>query len=105
MRVITDRETGRLRVVSGYTLDGIFLPDTAKPRYDLGHTAYNHLGADEFRGPGLVALLAMGAAAYHGYKRNNSVGWALGWGLLAGINWPITVGVAAAQGFAKRKGH
>lgn len=41
------------------------------------------------------------ACIYHGYKRNDSVGWALGWGLL-GMLFPIvTPTVAVAQGFGK----
>lgn len=43
-----------------------------------------------------------GAGAYHGYKRNNSVGWAIGWGIL-GAWFPLfTVPIAFAQGFGKR---
>lgn len=48
-----------------------------------------------------VAALSAGAMVYHGYKRNGSIGWAIGWGLL-GLIFPIfTVPVALAQGFAK----
>lgn len=40
--------------------------------------------------------------AYHGYKRNNgSVGWAIGWFLLGGAFWPVTIPVSLAQGFGK----
>lgn len=39
--------------------------------------------------------------AYHGYRRNNSVGWAIGWALLGGIFWPVGWGVALAQGFGR----
>jgi hypothetical protein len=42
--------------------------------------------------------------AYHGYKRNNSVGWAIAWGLLGSIFPIITIPIAFAQGFGKRKG-
>lgn len=41
--------------------------------------------------------------AYHGYKRNDSLGWALGWALLGGIAWPIVIPVAFAQGIGERK--
>lgn len=41
------------------------------------------------------------ALAYHGYKRNNSVGWALVWGILGGAFWPLGVPIAVAQGFGK----
>jgi len=43
------------------------------------------------------------AMAYHGYKRNNSLGWALVWALLGGAVPIIGVPVALAQGFAKPK--
>lgn len=53
------------------------------------------------------AYAALGAAgtilgAYHGYKRNNSVGWAIGWALLGGAFPFITIPVSLAQGFGKR---
>jgi len=49
-----------------------------------------------------LALPSALACAYHGYKRNDSVGWALWWGLVGGM--PITPIIALAQGFGKRKG-
>ena len=51
----------------------------------------------------LLAAASMGASAYHGYKRNHSFGWAIGWGLLGGLFPVITPAVAVAQGFGKRK--
>ena len=51
-----------------------------------------------------IYMAGAGAAAYHGYKRNNSIGWALVWGLLGGLSPLITNGIALAQGFGKRKG-
>lgn len=52
-----------------------------------------------------VASLAGGAlGAYHGYKRNDSVGWAIGWAFLGSLFPYITVPVALAQGVGKRKG-
>jgi len=51
----------------------------------------------------LLATAAAGASAYHGYKRNDSIGWAVAWGLLGGLFPVITVPVALAQGFGKRK--
>jgi hypothetical protein len=50
-----------------------------------------------------VGTAATVAGAYHGYKRNNSVGWAIVWGLLSGPFWPIAVPVMLAEGFGKRK--
>jgi hypothetical protein len=69
---------------------------------------FGTLGADGTFSVGKAALWTANTAAfmalvYHGYKRNDSVGWALMWGLLGGLVWPITVPVALAQGFGKRK--
>jgi len=43
------------------------------------------------------------AGVFHGYRRNRSVGWALGWGLLGAMFPYITIPVALAQGFGKPK--
>ncbi len=48
---------------------------------------------------GSTAGVVLGA--YHGYKRNDSVGWAIGWALLGGLFWPITIPVSIAQGFGQ----
>lgn len=53
---------------------------------------------------GALATVSFGASLYHGYRRNNSLGWALVWGL-AGVLFPIlTPTIAVAQGFGKRRG-
>lgn len=64
-------------------------------------------GFDELQAAGVLilanyALSAGGlfAGVYHGYKRTESVGWALGWGLLGSI-WPIGIPLMLAQGFGK----
>lgn len=51
-----------------------------------------------------VALTAaVAASAYHGYKRTRSLGWTLVWAA-AGLFIPIvTIPVALAQGFGKRR--
>jgi len=50
-------------------------------------------------------VTASGALSlYHGYRRNNSLGWGLGWFALGTLFPVITPTVAFAQGFAKRKG-
>ncbi len=55
-----------------------------------------------------VTLALTGALAYHGYGRNKSVGWAIGWGLLGWwFPWPVGVmalAIAYSQGFAKPAG-
>lgn len=50
-----------------------------------------------------VALAGTALGAYHGYKRTESVGWAIGWALLGGLFPFITVPVALAQGFGKHE--
>lgn len=47
-----------------------------------------------------VAGTAIGA--YHGYKRNDSVGWAIAWAFLGGLAPVIVIPVAYAQGIGKR---
>lgn len=53
---------------------------------------------------GVVSTASMAASAYHGYKRNKSVGWALWWGLMGGMFPVITPTIAVAQGFGKPEG-
>lgn len=48
-----------------------------------------------------ASVVSGSAAAYHGYKRNGTVGSAIGWGLLGYLFWPITIPVALAQGFGE----
>ena len=49
-----------------------------------------------------LSVAGMGLGAYHGYKRNNSVGWGVGWGLLGGLFPIFTIPISLAQGFGKR---
>lgn len=49
----------------------------------------------------VVATASMAASAYHGYKRNNSVGWAVVWGAMGAIFPVITPVIAVAEGYAK----
>lgn len=51
----------------------------------------------------VIGAAGAAAGAYHGYKRNKSVGWAVGWALLGGIVPIITVPLSLAQGFGKAK--
>lgn len=53
---------------------------------------------------GALTLAAAGAGAYHGFRRNQSVGWAVGW-FAMGLIFPIfTSALALGEGFGKRKG-
>lgn len=49
-----------------------------------------------------LATVSMAASAYHGYKRDQSIGWALVWGALGALFPVITPTIAIAQGFGKR---
>ena len=51
----------------------------------------------------VLDTVSMAASAYHGYKRNNSIGWALWWGLMGAMFPVITPTIALAQGFGKPK--
>lgn len=53
---------------------------------------------------GVVRKAGALASAYHGYRRNDSVAWALAWAV-AGYAAPVlTPVIAVAQGFGKKKG-
>lgn len=52
---------------------------------------------------GMLGTAGVGLGAYHGYKRNRSVGGAVLWGILGGIFPIFTIPVAFAQGFGKRR--
>lgn len=78
-------------------------PYTAPPPAAMGHTAYHHVG-DDGDGSLWLGRAAVGAAVFHGYRRNKSVLWAVAWALAAGFAPVVTTGVAVAQGFGKAKG-
>ena len=50
-----------------------------------------------------VAVAGTALGAYHGFKRTESLGWAVGWALLGGLFPFITIPVALAQGFGRRE--
>jgi hypothetical protein len=49
----------------------------------------------------VAGTASVGALAYHGYRRNSSIGWALVWGILGGALWPLALPISFAQGFGK----
>jgi hypothetical protein len=49
----------------------------------------------------VIRTVSMVASVYHGYRRNDSVGWALWWGLMGSIFPIITPTIALAQGFGE----
>lgn len=64
--------------------------------------------ADKARGAwpkvaGVLALASAGVSGYHGYRRNNSLGWGLWWFFMGSIFPIVTPVIALAQGLGKRK--
>lgn len=51
-----------------------------------------------------LTLAGTSLGAYHGYKRNQSVGWAIGWAFLGGLAPIIAIPIAFAQGLGQPKG-
>lgn len=52
---------------------------------------------------GVASIAGAGIGAYHGYRRNDSVGWAIVWSLLGAIAPVIVIPVAYAQGIGERR--
>lgn len=52
---------------------------------------------------GVLALLSAAASGYHGYRRNQSIGWAAVWFALGSIFPVVTPVIALAQGFGQKK--
>jgi len=48
-----------------------------------------------------AVVVSVGVPAYHGYKRNRSVGWGVWWGLMGALFPAPTIAVSIAQGYAK----
>jgi hypothetical protein len=51
----------------------------------------------------LLGLASGTASAFHGYRRNENVGAAIGWFVAGTFVPPVTLAVAAAQGFGRRR--
>lgn len=52
---------------------------------------------------GVLSTASFAASVYHGYKRNDSVGWAIWWGFMGALFPVITPTIAFAQGYGKPK--
>jgi hypothetical protein len=50
-----------------------------------------------------VRPLAAGTSAFHGYRRNRHVGWAIAWAVAGGLFPIITTAIGVAQGFGEPK--
>lgn len=91
---MTRQVLARYMPVSVGAAEGTDTVDNSQPKLNPGMGALSTV---------LVAGSYAGGAmgVYHGYKRNDSIGWALGWGLVGSMFWPITVPLMFAQGFGK----
>ena len=88
-----------------------FIPVSVTPIRGVHQSAFGPSPAGELTlnppSPGLVAVgevigvASVALSAYHGYKRNDSVGWGVVWGLMGGLFPIITPAIALAQGFGK----
>jgi hypothetical protein len=52
---------------------------------------------------GIAAPVSAAASAYHGYRRNDSVGWAVWWALMGGLFPLVTPAIGVAQGWGERR--
>lgn len=50
-----------------------------------------------------LSTVSGGLSAFHGYRRNESIPWAIVWGLMGGLFPIFTPVIAVAQGFGKKK--
>jgi hypothetical protein len=86
--------------------EGVF-QTTVQPLgpYFSGMNGLNGLGESSVASKIWAALSIVSGAlsTYHGYKRNESIGWALVWGFFGSIAPIVTPVVAFSQGFGKRK--
>lgn len=48
-----------------------------------------------------LGLVGAAACAYHGYRRNDSAGWAVGWAFFGSAAPILALPIALAQGFGK----
>jgi hypothetical protein len=51
----------------------------------------------------VLSMVGAAGGAYHGYKRNDSVGWAIGWSIFGGAIPVLAIPIAVAQGVGKPK--
>lgn len=78
-------------------------PSTVRLALENVAPASNGVSAGVSLAFALLSTASMGVSAYHGYKRNQSIGWALVWGFFGGVFPVIVPVIAVAQGFGKRK--
>jgi len=91
-------------------LDGACSSCRASPGGELGRAGPDGLGEVDAGGPSVRAVawavastVGTAAGVYHGYQRNQSIGWALAWGLFGAVMPIVALPLAVAQGFGKKK--
>jgi hypothetical protein len=80
--------------------DGTQTDPTVKPATPGLYSPISPVLADAVYVASAASTVAM---IYHGWKRTKSVGWTAAYGLFGAALPVISVGVALAQGFGKRK--
>lgn len=81
---------------------GRLLPLTsAKNLKGLGQVPEGSAVTPMAMGIAVLPMLSSAASAYHGYRRNKSVGWAVAWALMGALFPIVTPAVAIAQGYGK----
>ena len=83
--------------------------DAARRRAAITSTGQDERPAVTERDVSTLGVIATGLSvagttmgAYHGYKRNDSVGWGIGWALLGGAFPVIAIPIMLAQGFGEK---
>jgi hypothetical protein len=96
------------------TIGGIGHPDPrphldAQPHPYIGQPVAHEPERKITFSPGTIALwgiastVSMALCAYHGTKRNDSVGWGIVWGIFGALFPIVTPVIAFAQGFGERR--
>lgn len=91
-------------VVPQYATNGMgtTIPSYAPAQPAMGDDSLPVMSATTAAVWGVASTVSSALCAYHGYKRNESVGWAIGWALLGGMFPVIAPVVAVAQGFGEK---
>lgn len=90
-----------------YTL-GQPQPTTTVPQTEVivltrSPSRFSQLTSTEKQLWAVASVVSSAAGAFHGYRRNQSVGWALVWAVLGGMFPVVVPAIALAQGFGKPK--
>jgi len=64
-------------------------------------TSYSSVSSTEKQIWAVASAASAAAGAFHGYRRNQSIAWALVWAVLGGMFPVVVPAIALAQGFGK----